>query len=549
MTNIKQWKFPDMKQWKYYDFWNKGKKPLFALAALSSLIGIAVFCFPPNSLKSLHAGFSTSGSTMSASFDGASHASGNDENPGSQTSYDASGTSGTSGSQTGSSENSSNSQVLSPVSGPPVLQLNYAEVAVPSDFTSGASAVPEGLFSVPDVQRTMWMPFLSLFPGASGCTMFLWIDADLVDTVMTGGELTGTPTDSPLGSSFALSGVESSAGSASASASESGDGFVAVGTVVEDAGFLIAIRTENDITQAEILHVNIVKNETSWSFVPVRNATKGNLALTQQLRMVSPRSPLTKEQTDDISRLAGFDPGALGASGKSPFRMRTVAINPIMAMLTNAQADLPSLTITIRDTYRNYDTQASMFWGVLKLYREAGWGYTYEQAYMRTDSETAFPGTSEHHDGYTADVITSGVNMNQGFGSTAFGTWLAANCWDYGFVLRYLQGKEAQTTKKYEPWHVRYLGVPTALLLKRYGIVLEEFHAYMNLNRYLLWNCDDQPGSGTTLSSDFLYIQCRKASDLLLPSDITGYSAAAAGISGLLSEDGQGRLVLMCRFQ
>ena len=518
----------DIRKWNFHDFLKKGKKPIWTFLAAFCLICIAVVIFSLNGTKFRQPGPSTSGSSMSVSSEGEGH---------------ASGTSGTSGSQADSSVNASSSPVLSPTTGLPVLQLNYTEVAVPADFTSGASAVPEGILRVPAVQQTLWMPYLSLFPGASACTMFLWTDADLVDTAMTGGQLTGTPTDLSLGHSSAISGSDSSTGSSSSGAS------VAVGTVVEDIGFLIAIRTENDITQAEILHVNIVKNETGWSFAPVVNTTKGSLALTQQLRIVSPRSPLTKEQTDDISRLTGFDPGALGASGKSPFRMREVAISPMLAMLTRAQADLPSLTITIRDTYRNYDTQSSMFWGILKLYREASWGYTYEQAYARTDSETAFPGTSEHHDGYTADVITIGVTMNQGFGSTAFGTWLAANCWDYGFVLRYPQGKEAQTTKKYEPWHVRYLGVPTALLLKRYGIVLEEFHAYLNLNRYLLWNCDDQPGSGTTASSDFLYIQCRKASDLVLPSDITGYSATAAGISGLLSEDGQGRIVLMCRFE
>ena len=47
---------------------------------------------------------------------------------------------------------------------------------------------------------------------------------------------------------------------------------------------------------------------------------------------------------------------------------------------------------------------------------------------------------------------------------------------DYGFILRYLEGKEAITGYNYEPWHFRYLDdVKIAKEITSKGITLEEY--------------------------------------------------------------------------
>jgi D-alanyl-D-alanine carboxypeptidase len=46
---------------------------------------------------------------------------------------------------------------------------------------------------------------------------------------------------------------------------------------------------------------------------------------------------------------------------------------------------------------------------------------------------------------------------------------------EYGFVLAYPSGKEAQTGYQWEPWHFRYVGVENAERLAESGLSLQEF--------------------------------------------------------------------------
>ena len=53
--------------------------------------------------------------------------------------------------------------------------------------------------------------------------------------------------------------------------------------------------------------------------------------------------------------------------------------------------------------------------------------------------------------------------------------WLAQNCWEYGFILRYPEGKEEITGISNEPWHFRYVGTRVSLDMKDTGLCLEEY--------------------------------------------------------------------------
>ena len=51
----------------------------------------------------------------------------------------------------------------------------------------------------------------------------------------------------------------------------------------------------------------------------------------------------------------------------------------------------------------------------------------------------------------------------------------------YGFILRYLEGKDAETGYSYEPWHFRYINDPeTAKEIMDKGITLEEYLGALN---------------------------------------------------------------------
>ena len=48
-------------------------------------------------------------------------------------------------------------------------------------------------------------------------------------------------------------------------------------------------------------------------------------------------------------------------------------------------------------------------------------------------------------------------------------------CPYYGFILRYPRGKETVTGIRYEPWHLRYVGIEHAMKMAEKGLVLEEY--------------------------------------------------------------------------
>ena len=102
------------------------------------------------------------------------------------------------------------------------------------------------------------------------------------------------------------------------------------------------------------------------------------------------------------------------------------------------------------------------------------------------DAYVALPGSSEHQLGVAMDVAKrGGSNLNGGFGKTKAGLWVAENAWRFGFVVRYLEGKESITGYSYEPWHVRYVGKEHARALQSLGEPLE---IYVSAHRLAVYD-------------------------------------------------------------
>jgi D-alanyl-D-alanine carboxypeptidase len=115
--------------------------------------------------------------------------------------------------------------------------------------------------------------------------------------------------------------------------------------------------------------------------------------------------------------------------------------------------------------YRSYTTQQSVY------AREVA---TNGQA--KADTQSAKPGYSEHQTGLAIDVGGGGCNIEDCFGTTAEGKWVAAHAHEYGFMIRYVPGKEDITGYRPEPWHLRYVSTDLAAELKRTNTqTLEEF--------------------------------------------------------------------------
>ncbi len=92
----------------------------------------------------------------------------------------------------------------------------------------------------------------------------------------------------------------------------------------------------------------------------------------------------------------------------------------------------------------------------------------------------AVPGYSEHHTGLAVDIclVVDGKAIDDNdemIAQKEIFAQIHPLLAEYGFILRYPQGKERITGYSYEPWHFRYVGKETAKKICDAGLVLEEY--------------------------------------------------------------------------
>ena len=93
----------------------------------------------------------------------------------------------------------------------------------------------------------------------------------------------------------------------------------------------------------------------------------------------------------------------------------------------------------------------------------------------------AVPGYSEHHTGLALDLYfnLNGEDVYYNEDMVQYPEiWekIHAKLAAHGFILRYLEGKEAITGYNYEPWHIRYVGsAEIAREITERGMTLEEY--------------------------------------------------------------------------
>ncbi|GIO24535.1 D-alanyl-D-alanine carboxypeptidase family protein [Oceanobacillus sp. J11TS1] len=133
-----------------------------------------------------------------------------------------------------------------------------------------------------------------------------------------------------------------------------------------------------------------------------------------------------------------------------------------------AAAEEAGLEMYAQSGYRSYDRQVDVFAANASQH-----GEDYANKF------SARPGESEHQTGLTMDVTSPEVNLDlvTEFADTEEGKWLAENAPNYGFIIRFPEGKEDITGYQYEPWHIRYVGEKVAKYITKENITLEEYVA------------------------------------------------------------------------
>ena len=122
--------------------------------------------------------------------------------------------------------------------------------------------------------------------------------------------------------------------------------------------------------------------------------------------------------------------------------------------------------IDIESGYRDYDYQEKIY---NKLLEEKGFTYAI--------TRIAEPGKSEHQTGLAIDFCIykdEKCYIEHEIEELLETKWVHQNCYRYGFILRYPEGKEDITKYSCEPWHIRYVGNIASYIYNN-NLTLEEY--------------------------------------------------------------------------
>lgn len=122
--------------------------------------------------------------------------------------------------------------------------------------------------------------------------------------------------------------------------------------------------------------------------------------------------------------------------------------------------------IDIVSGYRDYDYQEKIY---NKLLEEKGFAYAI--------TRIAEPGKSEHQTSLALDFCIykdEKCYIEHDIQDKIETRWIHQNCYRYGFILRYPEGKEDITKYSYEPWHLRYVGDMASNIYNN-NLTLEEY--------------------------------------------------------------------------
>lgn len=170
----------------------------------------------------------------------------------------------------------------------------------------------------------------------------------------------------------------------------------------------------------------------------------------QNLILVNQQHPIRQDQLPtDLVNL--FEQQRTYTLFSSDIQLRAHVATALQQMINAANTEGVTQFI-VMSGYRNLEEQQA-------LYDEMGSSYAMK------------PGYSEHHTGLALDIGSTEGTMEM----APEGKWVANNAHRFGFVLRYPADKTAITGIEFEPWHLRYVGLPHSECMHEQNLVLEEY--------------------------------------------------------------------------
>ena len=172
-----------------------------------------------------------------------------------------------------------------------------------------------------------------------------------------------------------------------------------------------------------------------------------------QLLLVN-RDNKSKELNPEIADVDGVSVDARIAKNVKEFLAAAQEIDPSYHLISG---------------YRSVAYQTELYNSYVQQEMAADPSLTESQAEKKVQTYSQPPGASEHQTGLAIDMSAPNGQSEE------VAQQIIALAPQYGFVLRYPEGKNAITGVDYENWHFRYVGVENAQYMVKHQLVLEEY--------------------------------------------------------------------------
>lgn len=149
------------------------------------------------------------------------------------------------------------------------------------------------------------------------------------------------------------------------------------------------------------------------------------------------------------------------------------AAGELLAMLQAARdADME---LKLASGFRSRARQDQLHGQEVAYWRGQGLGA--DEAYSTALRYEEPAGYSEHNSGLAVDLVAMADQREAAFAGTPEYMWLTEHAAEFGFILRYPEGKQAVTGMEPKPWHWRYVGAELARFLTEQGLTLNEYYS------------------------------------------------------------------------
>jgi len=174
------------------------------------------------------------------------------------------------------------------------------------------------------------------------------------------------------------------------------------------------------------------------------------------LVMVNRQNPLEEDFVPELTEINGF-------------QVNSIAYEDTLKLLEKAEQD--GITLKMKSVYISYKEQKMLYKNKFEEFLSNP-DYTKVRAEAMAQKYVPKAGCSEAQTGLLIDFDITDINTR---------AFIERNCVNFGYILRYPQDKEDVTHLYPSETVYRYVGKDNAIKMRSFGMCLEEYNEYLDL--------------------------------------------------------------------